>query len=128
MRPPAPPRRRGPLRILLVDDQPEVRRALGEMLASAGHTVVTAAGGSEALHLLEGDAAIELVVTDLVMPGMTGWELAAAVKVRRPALPVGIVTGWGDLPHAESGAHSAVDFILAKPVMLDALHEAIARV
>src|SRR5205823_4173536 len=63
MRPPAPPRRRGPLRILLVDDQPEVRRALGEMLASAGHTVVTAAGGSEALHLLEGDPAVELVVT-----------------------------------------------------------------
>ena len=126
--PPSPARRRGPLRILLVDDEAEVCRALAEMLASAGHTVVMAAGGSEALHLLDSDPEVELVVTDLVMPGMTGLELAAAVKARRPALPVGVVTGWGDLPHAEGGAHAAVDFVLAKPVMLDALHEAIARV
>jgi FixJ family two-component response regulator len=62
------------------------------------------------------------------MPGMTGLDLAAAVKARRPALPVGVVTGWGDLPHAEGGAQAAVDFVLAKPVMLEALHEAIARV
>jgi signal transduction histidine kinase len=118
---------RGPLRILLVDDEEEVRRALADMLASAGHTVITAADGAEALRCLDADAGIELVMTDLVMPGMTGAELATAVKARRPALPVGLVTGWGDVPESHKAAHAAIDFILAKPVMLEALHEAVAR-
>ena len=125
--PPAPGERRGPLRILLVDDEDEVLRALAEMLASEGHTVVAAADAAEALRRLDTDAGIELVVTDLVMPAMTGWELAAAVKARRPTLPVGILTGWGDLPDSPVGGHAAVDFVLSKPVTLDALHEAIAR-
>ncbi len=126
--PPAPPPAapRGPLRILLVDDEEEVRRALGEMLASDGHTVVSAGSGAEALERLDDGDDVDLVLTDLGMPGMTGWELAAAVKARRPALPVGVVTGWGDLPEPTAGAH-AVDFVVAKPVMLDALHEAVAR-
>ena len=121
----APPR--GPLRILLVDDEEEVRGALADMLASAGHSVITAADGAEALRRLDADAGIELVMTDLVMPGMTGTDLAVAVKTRRPALPVGLVTGWGDVPETHKGAHAAIDFVLAKPVMLEALHEAVAR-
>jgi len=120
--------RRGPLRILLVDDEDEVLRALAEMLASEGHTVLAAADAAEALRRLDTDAGIELVVTDLVMPALTGWELAAAVKARRPTLPVGVITGWGDLPDSPVGGHAAVDFVLSKPVTLDALHEAIARV
>jgi signal transduction histidine kinase len=118
---------RGPLRILLVDDEEEVRGALAEMLASAGHTVVAVGDGAEALRRIERDPAIDLVVTDLVMPAMTGWELAATVKARRPALPIGVITGWGDVADAQAGAPPAVDFVLPKPVMLDALHEAIAR-
>ena len=125
---PAPATSRGPLRILLVDDEEAVRGALAEMLASAGHTVVAVGEGAEALRHLERDAAIDLVVTDLVMPAMTGWELAAAVKARWPALPIGVITGWGDLADAQGDARVPVDFILAKPVMLDALHDAIARV
>ncbi|HTO10058.1 MAG TPA: GAF domain-containing protein [Candidatus Binatia bacterium] len=123
---PRPGERPGPLRILLVDDEEEVRRALAEMLASEGHAVVTAADGAEALRRLDADPNIELVVTDLVMPAMTGWELTVAVKARRPALPVGVITGWGDLPDSPAGGHAAVDFVLSKPVTLEALHDAIA--
>jgi signal transduction histidine kinase len=119
---------RGPLRILLVDDEEEVRRALEEMLASDGHTVVTAADGAEALRRLEADPGIELVVTDLVMPQMTGWELAAAVKARRPAVAVGIVTGWGEMPESPAGGQALVDFALPKPMTLDTLREALARI
>ena len=92
------PARRRPLRILLVDDEDEVRHALGEMLASEGHTVVMAGSGADALRRLEADDAIDVLLTDLVMPGMTGWELADAVKARHARLAVGVLTGWGDLP------------------------------
>ena len=123
--PPAPTRR--PLRILLVDDEPDVRLALAEMLASEGHTVTPAGSGDEALRRLDSDSSIELVLTDLVMPVMTGWEIAAAVKSRRPALPVGVITGWGDLPETVTGPRASVDFIIAKPINLDELADAVAR-
>ena len=110
-----------PLRILLVDDEPDVRLALAEMLASEGHTVTPAGSGEEALRRLDIDASIELVLTDLVMPAMTGWEIAAAVKARRPALPVGVITGWGDLPETVAGPRASVDFVIAKPINLDEL-------
>jgi CheY-like chemotaxis protein/anti-sigma regulatory factor (Ser/Thr protein kinase) len=126
--PPAPPRvTRRPLRILLVDDEPDVRLALAEMLASEGHTVTPAGNGDEALRRLDGDDSIELVLTDLVMPAMTGWEIAAAVKARRPALPVGVITGWGDLPETVAGPRASVDFVIAKPINLDELADAVAR-
>jgi CheY-like chemotaxis protein len=116
-----------PLRILLVDDEEEVRKALAEMLTTHGHTVLPAGGGPDALRQLEGGAAIDLVVTDLVMPAMTGWELAAEVKGRRPGLAVGVVTGLGDLPEAMPGGQVAVDFVLSKPVTLEALADAVSR-
>ena len=115
------------LRILLVDDEEEVRAALAEMLATRGHTVLTAGGGAEALRRLEDDPGVDLVLTDLVMPAMTGWELAGAVKARRPHLPVGVVTGWGDVPETTTGRRTAVDFVLSKPVTFEALDDAVAR-
>jgi signal transduction histidine kinase/CheY-like chemotaxis protein len=123
--PPVPTRR--PLRILLVDDEPDVRLALAEMLASEMHTVTPASSGDEALRRLDSDGSIELVLTDLVMPVMNGWEIAAAVKARRPALPVGVITGWGDLPETVAGPRASVDFVIAKPINLDELADAVAR-
>jgi len=125
--PAALPRPVRPLRILLVDDEDEVRQALAEMLVSQGHTVVGASGGLDALRTLEEDAGIDLVITDLVMPAMTGWELANAVKASRPALPVGVVSGWGDVPEAAPATQAAVDFVLSKPLTLEALADALGR-
>jgi len=118
---------RRPLRILLVDDEPDVRLALAEMLVSEGHTVTPAGSGDEALRRLDADDRIELVLTDLVMPAMSGWDIAAAVKARRPTLPVAVITGWGDLPETVAGPRAAVDFVIAKPINLDELADAIAR-
>jgi DNA-binding NtrC family response regulator len=115
------------MRVLLVDDEEEVRAALAEILVSQGHEVVPADGGPDALRLLEEDGRIELVITDLVMPTTTGWELADAVKARRPGLPVGVVTGRGDVPEAGPATRPSVEFVLAKPVTLEALAEAIGR-
>ena len=113
-----------PLRILLVDDETEVRSALADMLTTRGHTVVAAGSGADALRRIEEDPAIDVLVTDLVMPGMTGWELAATARARRPRLRVGVVTGWGDVPESTSDAHTAADFVLSKPITLDALDHA----
>ncbi|HEU4367780.1 MAG TPA: GAF domain-containing protein [Methylomirabilota bacterium] len=124
--PPALPRRA--LRVLLVDDEEEVRTALAEMLATRGHTVLEAGGGAEALRRLAEEQDVDLVLTDLVMPAMTGWELAGAVKARRPGLPVGVVTGWGDVPEATPGSRTAVDFVLSKPVTFEALDQALGRI
>jgi CheY-like chemotaxis protein len=87
---------------------------------------VAADGGAAALRRLDEDAAIDLVLTDLVMPSMTGWELAGAVKARRPTLPVGVITGWGDVPES-TGPRADVDFVLSKPLTLEALDAAVAR-
>jgi GAF domain-containing protein/CheY-like chemotaxis protein len=126
--PPAPAPLPGrPLRVLLVDDEEDVRQALAEMFSTQGHTVLTAGGGPEALRRLEEDPDIDVVVTDLIMPGMTGWELAHTVKTRRPGLRVGIVTGWGDVPEATTAGSLAVDFVLSKPVTLEVLAATLGR-
>ncbi|HEU5323944.1 MAG TPA: ATP-binding protein, partial [Methylomirabilota bacterium] len=127
---PAPPaaahRAAGPLRILLIDDEDDVRDALADMLASQGHAVITATGGAEGLARLDAEGPFDLVLTDLVMPGLTGWEVATGVKARQPRLPVGIVGGSGEARGAR-GARAAVDFLLDKPVTLQALDDALAR-
>ncbi|HEY3099961.1 MAG TPA: GAF domain-containing protein [Methylomirabilota bacterium] len=120
--------RAGALRMLLVDDEDEVREALAEMLASHGHTVLTASGADEALERLDAEADLDLVLTDLVMPGRTGWDVAAGVKARRPDMPVGLITGWGDTTDVDDARRAMVDFVVEKPVTVEALQEAVARV
>jgi signal transduction histidine kinase len=120
----APPRR---LRVLVVDDEPEVRALLTEMLDAEGHDAVVVAGGAEGLNALAGDGAIDVVLTDLGMPGMTGWDVARAVKSRRPELPVVLITGWGEDPEGRPEDRRAADVIIAKPITPVSLRAALAR-
>jgi signal transduction histidine kinase len=117
-----------PLRILVVDDEREVRDVVVEILAAQGHEVVQAAGGPEGLAYLDRGVPVDLVLTDLGMPGMTGWEVARAAKQRRPTLRVGLLTGWGEQPTAKPEDRAAADFVIAKPVTVDGLKAAIAGV
>jgi PAS domain S-box-containing protein len=100
--------------VLLVDDDSEVRAATTEMLRYAGHDVIEAAGGREALERLdrEGDR-IDLMMVDYVMPGMNGLEVARLGRLRRPGLPTLFVTGFADT--AVLGAETTSDHILRKP-------------
>ena len=93
--PPLPPARRGTL--LLVDDDPLVLASTAAMLEDLGHRVVEAASGAEALDRLRDGAAIDLVITDYAMPGMTGLQLAEALRRLRPGLPVLLATGYAEL-------------------------------
>jgi len=115
------------LRILLIDDDPQVRAVVGELLALNGHTVITAAGGLEGLARLDGDEAIDLVLTDLGMPGMTGWDVARAAKARRPNVGVGIITGWGEEERSRFEEQAVADFVLQKPITRAVLMAAIAQ-
>jgi CheY-like chemotaxis protein/anti-sigma regulatory factor (Ser/Thr protein kinase) len=116
------------LRILLVDDESDVREALADMLASSGHTVLTVSDGDEALAVVEREPGLDLVLTDLVMPGTDGWQVAAATKARRPHVAVGLVTGWGQPLDRSDAPRRGVDFVLDKPVSLDVLRDVLARV
>ena len=112
-----------PLRILAVEDEPEVLDVLRAMLSAAGHTVFTAASGREALDLFEHET-VDLVLTDLGMPGMTGLALAEQLK-RRRAIPILLLTGWAD--EVDAATAPSVDLVVAKPFTRERLFEALAR-
>jgi CheY-like chemotaxis protein len=69
-----------------------------DMLQDLGHTVVCAESGSQALEILASGAAIDLLLTDQTMPGMTGVELARIVRGERPDIPILLATGYAELP------------------------------
>ena len=110
--------------ILLVEDDPRVREATATALAELGHVVHAFASGHEALIRIAGDPAIALLMTDIVMPEMTGVELVQAAKALRPDLPVIFVTGFtGEASDPEKFRDGAV---LRKPFTLRALGDALA--
>lgn len=109
-----------PLKVLLVDDNAALRENLAECLEAEGHVVTAARDGNDALGLLTHQARPDVVVLDLVMPGLDGREVAAAVR-RSPTLRdlrVVLMTG-----HAsdEVSACKDVDAVLEKPFGLAAL-------
>jgi signal transduction histidine kinase/ActR/RegA family two-component response regulator len=87
----------GSCRVLLVDDDRMVATATAAMLEDLGHTVVQAESGAVALTALEAESGIDIVITDHVMPGMRGTELAHRIGRSHPGLPVIVVTGYADL-------------------------------
>jgi signal transduction histidine kinase len=113
-------------RVLVVDDEQPVREALADMLRLTRHEVVTASEGIEALERFRAGP-FDLVLTDLAMPGMSGWQVAQAVKAIRPEVPVVLVTGWGvELP-AEQLRASGVDRVMTKPFRLDEVHAVVGE-
>ncbi|HEY5949696.1 MAG TPA: response regulator, partial [Kofleriaceae bacterium] len=86
---------RGTERILLVEDDDVIRHALSSLLESHGYDVVAADSGTAALAAWDTAGPIDLVVTDLIMPGMNGRELAAMLSARRPELAILLITGHG---------------------------------
>ncbi|MEO8806339.1 MAG: PAS domain S-box protein [Burkholderiaceae bacterium] len=89
-----------PMLVVAVDDDPLVLAGTVSMLEDLGHTVLAASSGTQALALVLGDTQVAMVITDQVMPGMTGAELAACLDVERPGLPIILVSGFGETPQA----------------------------
>jgi signal transduction histidine kinase/CheY-like chemotaxis protein len=115
------------LRCLVVDDEPPVRAVIGDILESAGHVVVTLGDGAEAIARFQAER-FDLVVTDLAMPRVSGWQVARAVKQMTPRVPVFLVTGFGvELSPEERRTHG-VDLVLVKPLQIQEILDAVAEV
>ncbi len=114
-------------RILVVDDEPAVGKAIKMMLEYDGHKVQTAGSGKEALAMLE-QGAFDLVTTDFAMPEMNGDALAAAIKQRLPDQPVLMISGNAMMSKASGNPLTGVDLVIGKPFTLEAMREAIAKI
>ena len=97
-----------------------VRSTLASLLRAAGHLVTEADGGAAGTDLLR-RTRLDLVLTDLGMPDVTGWDVARAAKSQAARLPVILLTGWGEHGAVEPPASGLVDRVLGKPVRLDDL-------
>lgn len=114
-------------RVLVVEDEPILCEQLRAILSLDGHYVRVCDGGQAALAALDREE-FDVVITDLGMPGVDGWEVAAAAKARRPTVQVGLVTGWaGELAGGEDLQARGVDFVVSKPYRLQTIRDAVAR-
>ena len=115
------------LRCLVVDDEESVAGVLADMLEAVGHTARPFTDPAAAVDRLQTEH-FDVVFTDLAMPGMTGWQVAHAVKAVAPAVPVFVVTGFGvELSSDERRAHG-VTAVLAKPLKIDDVVSVLAQV
>src|SRR5207249_10955670 len=106
------------LRVLIVDDEASVRKAMAAVLAQLGLPCETAAGGEEALHILE-TSQIDAVISDLQMPGMSGLELLTKVRQSHPQLVFLMVTGVDDVRVGVQAMQQGADDYIVKPLQVD---------
>jgi len=112
------------LRVLLVEDEPQVRQVLTAFLEIDGHQVQSADHGAGGLaRFLEGE--FDLVITDKAMPGMSGDQMAVEIKKISPKMPVVLLSGFNSA--GESEKIPGVDVIASKPITMPALREAIRK-
>jgi CheY-like chemotaxis protein len=117
------------LHLLLVDDDPQLRKSLCDILEADGHTVVVSEDGAQGVAAFEAalweGKAFQAVITDLGMPHMSGLAVAGALKRAAPSTPVILLTGWGQ--NYPGAPPADVDCVLSKPPTLSALRTALAR-
>jgi putative two-component system response regulator len=112
-------------RILVIDDEAVIRMLMLEILEAAGHEVVGAETAERALTLLE-ESEFDLVVSDIVMPGLSGLELLGAVRARRASLPVVLVTGAGTYDTLSQALTRGAAGLVTKPFAHVELQNAVA--
>lgn len=122
-----PPESIGPLRVLVVDDQPVLCQIMRDCLQKELHLVETALNGSAALEKFQASA-FDLVITDHVMAGMSGEQLAVKLKEIAPQTPVILLTGYTNKGETGNRQAIGVDLVLHKPVSRNTLRRALARV
>jgi CheY-like chemotaxis protein len=121
--PPPPPARHTPATILLVEDEASLRDIAQELLEASGYTVLAAANGAEALAVAEQQTSdsIQLLLTDVVMPGMSGPALAQTIRARWPDVGVVFMSGYSQEAVQKHGLLEAGARLLAKPFSLNTL-------
>jgi CheY-like chemotaxis protein len=108
-----------PLRILCIDDEPELRQVLNDVLEIDHHQITVAPGGKEGLDLfrasLHAGEPYEVVITDLGMPDIDGHHVARVIKAESPQTPIIMLTGWGAMMNTDGSSASEADVVLGKP-------------
>src|SRR5262249_11248569 len=119
---------RGTETVLLAEDEQDVRDVAREFLESGGYTVLEASNGAEALRVAaaHGDA-VDLLVTDMVMPGMTRQELAGRLQQIHPELRVSYMSGYSELAAAEAAQADSSLRLLSKPFSRSAILRLVGR-
>ena len=118
-----------PARILVVDDCEAVARVTALVLRDIGHVAIVAHSGEEAVAAFASEAPIDLLVSDVVLPGsLCGYELAEALRVQQPTLPVIFFTGYPmDMIEKESGFSDDFPHLL-KPAMISDIRDVVMAV
>jgi putative two-component system response regulator len=113
-------------RILVIDDNAVAREVMSDMLESSGYEVVCASSANEALTLFIDDR-IGLVLTDIVMPDLSGLELLESMRLHRPNLPIVLVTGANTRDNLTEALRRGADGLVAKPFTKEELDQALTR-
>ncbi len=113
-------------RILIIEDDDLSRKLLKKALSMNGHRIEEAPEGAEGLSKFKADS-FDLVITDLSMPGMSGWEVAKGVKEQNPEVPVVLLSGWAVQHEREKLKEAGIDYVISKPCSLDTLHETVDK-
>lgn len=112
-----------PARLLIIEDNEEVLRSLKKYFTKKNYTVVTASNGLDGLKAFEGDPhGFDLIITDLVMPNISGVAIISLVKKNSPETPVIAITGWGEHPEALA-TEAQANLVLEKPIELDKMDQ-----
>jgi len=110
-----------PYKLLIIDDNKDILTALNEFLSKKKYDVVSASDGLDGLKLLETEKqGFDLVITDLIMPNISGVGLISIIKKKFPDIPVIAITGWGEHPEALA-TEAQADRVLEKPFDLSGL-------
>jgi CheY-like chemotaxis protein len=114
--------------VLLVDDDATILDVIGEALREVGHDVLVCNAGAAAIVAMEEDGKFDVLVTDLGMPGVNGWDVARRARQLDPPLPVIVISGWGAQITQDQLEAAGVKMILPKPFRLEQIRQAISGI
>ena len=113
--------------ILIVDDEPSYRKVMKRLLIKDGHSVMAAVDGQDGLRILE-DMNFDLVLTDIDMPNMNGWEFLRNIEKLYPGLPAAVITGLSSQEKILSEDTIMAKKILKKPISIDEIRKLIEEI
>ena len=120
------------LRVLCIDDEPQIRQLLNDCLTNFNHRVTVASTGKRGTELfreaMKRNQPYEAVITDLGMPEVDGHQVARTIKTESPNTPVIMLTGWGTMMKEDGETIQQVDAVVSKPPHLKELNELLLRV
>jgi len=113
----------GKANIMIIDDEPEIGVLLSEILSKQGHKTCVFGSGKDGIEAFK-EGGYEVLITDLGMPGVSGWEVISIARQIRPGVVIGIITGW-DISEEEA-KQKGVDFLINKPFRADSVLQVVA--